>query len=42
MNKYQKFLSNDHSAHAKHDNYVPYCKYYPSCSQYSKEAIEKK
>lgn len=42
IKKYQKFLSHDHSDHAKHDNYVPYCKYYPSCSQYSKEAIEKK
>jgi uncharacterized protein len=40
IKKYQKFLSPDHSDHA-HDH-VPYCKYYPSCSQYSIEAIEKK
>lgn len=40
IKKYQKFLSPDHADHT-HDH-VPYCNFYPSCSQYSIEAIEKK
>ena len=40
IKKYQKYLSPDHADH-NHEN-IPYCKYYPSCSQYSIEAIEKK
>lgn len=40
IKKYQKFLSPDHSDRT--ENHVPYCQYYPSCSQYSIEAIEKK
>ncbi len=37
---YQKYLSRDHAFWAK-DN-VPYCRYTPSCSEYTKEAIEKR
>ena len=37
---YQKYLSPDHSVWAK--DRVPYCRYTPSCSDYAKEAIEKK
>ncbi len=40
IKKYQKFLSPDHGDHTH--EHVPYCQYYPSCSQYSIEAIEKK
>ena len=39
---YQKFLSPDHSFWAKAMNKPPYCKHIPSCSDYMKEAIEKK
>lgn len=37
---YQKTLSPDHG---KLKHYFPhgYCKYYPTCSQYTKESIEK-
>ena len=40
IEKYQKYLSPDHSFWAK--NNPPYCKFYPTCSEYTKEAIEKK
>lgn len=40
INSYQKFLSPDHSLWAK--NNVPYCKHFPTCSEYMKESIEKK
>ncbi len=38
---YQKFLSPDHGPLRNKYPYG-YCKYYPSCSQYSYEIIEKK
>ncbi|RAL57725.1 membrane protein insertion efficiency factor YidD [Candidatus Gracilibacteria bacterium GN02-872] len=38
---YQKYLSPDHSFWAKHRNH-PYCRYFPTCSQYFIEAVEKK
>ncbi|ATU05730.1 membrane protein insertion efficiency factor YidD [Candidatus Gracilibacteria bacterium HOT-871] len=38
---YQKYLSPDHSFWAKHRGHG-YCKYYPTCSQYMIEAVEKK
>jgi putative component of membrane protein insertase Oxa1/YidC/SpoIIIJ protein YidD len=38
---YQKYVSPDHSEWGK-QRYGAYCRYYPSCSEYSKEAIEKK
>ncbi|RAL56541.1 membrane protein insertion efficiency factor YidD [Candidatus Gracilibacteria bacterium GN02-873] len=37
---YQKILSPDHSFWAK--NRVPFCKYFPTCSEYMIEAVEKK
>ncbi|MCD5374936.1 membrane protein insertion efficiency factor YidD, partial [Candidatus Gracilibacteria bacterium] len=37
---YQKTLSPDHSFWAK-DN-APYCKHYPTCSDYMIESIQKK
>jgi len=39
---YQKYLSPDHSFWARKNNNPPYCKHYPTCSEYTKEAIEKK
>lgn len=42
INIYQKYLSPDHSIWAKKTNRIPYCKYTPSCSDYMKEAIEKR
>lgn len=36
---YQKYLSPDHSWWAR--NNPPYCKYYPTCSEYTKQAISK-
>lgn len=42
VNIYQKILSPDHSFWAKYLNKPPYCKHIPSCSEYMKEAIEKK
>jgi len=37
---YQKILSPDHSFWAK--NNPPYCKHFPTCSNYMIESIEKK
>ncbi len=42
INFYQKYISRDHSLWAKKYNKTPHCKYIPSCSQYTKEAIEHK
>ncbi len=42
INLYQKYLSPDHSIWTKSLNKPPYCKHIPSCSQYMKEAIQKK
>lgn len=39
---YQKYLSPDHSFWAKARNNPPYCKHFPSCSEYMIEAVEKK
>lgn len=37
---YQKFFSLDHSFWAK-QRWIPYCKFFPTCSEYTKESIEK-
>jgi putative component of membrane protein insertase Oxa1/YidC/SpoIIIJ protein YidD len=42
IEKYQKYISPDHSDWAKKNNKPPYCKFTPSCSEYTKQAIEKK
>ena len=39
---YQKTLSPDHSFWAKSMDKPPYCRHIPSCSDYAKEAIEKR
>jgi putative component of membrane protein insertase Oxa1/YidC/SpoIIIJ protein YidD len=39
---YQLILSPDHSFWSKKLNKPPYCKHIPSCSEYMKEAVEKK
>ncbi|MCH8518585.1 membrane protein insertion efficiency factor YidD [Candidatus Gracilibacteria bacterium] len=39
---YQRYISPDHSFWAKGMNKTPFCKHTPSCSDYAKEAIEKK
>ena len=39
---YQKTLSPDHSFWAKAANSQGYCKYYPTCSEYSHQVIKKK
>jgi len=39
---YQKYLSPDHSIFRKILNKPPYCKHYPSCSNYMIESIKKK
>jgi putative membrane protein insertion efficiency factor len=38
IKKYQKYISPDHSSLSQ----CPYCRFYPSCSEYAVEAIEKK
>ena len=38
---YQKTISPDHSEFWKKRYPHGYCKYYPSCSEYSKQSIEK-
>ena len=38
---YQKVLSPDHSFWAKKKNPYGYCQYYPTCSVYGYQAIEK-
>lgn len=42
IKSYQKHISPDHSDWAKKANRAPYCRYYPSCSQYMIESLEKK
>ncbi|MCK9272271.1 membrane protein insertion efficiency factor YidD [Candidatus Gracilibacteria bacterium] len=39
---YQKYLSPDHSIWSRSANKPPYCRHIPSCSDYMKEAIEKR
>lgn len=39
---YQKYLSPDHSIYARANNHVPFCKHFPTCSEYMIESIEKK
>lgn len=39
---YQKYFSPDHSFWAKAKNNPPYCKHFPTCSEYMIESIEKK
>ena len=41
LSLYQKILSPDHSFWAKAVHLGGYCKYHPTCSQYTKEALEK-
>lgn len=38
---YQKTISPDHSMIGKHQHPYGYCRYYPTCSSYSYEAIQK-
>lgn len=38
---YQKYFSPDHSFWAKH-RHTPFCKFYPTCSEYMIESVEKK
>lgn len=39
---YQKILSPDHSFWARWLNKPPYCKHFPTCSEYMIESVEKK
>ena len=39
---YQKIFSPDHSFWAKHVYPQGYCKFYPSCSEYSRQVIKKR
>lgn len=39
---YQKTFSPDHSFWARAANRPPYCRYFPTCSEYMIEAIEKR
>jgi len=41
INSYQKYLSPDHSKWWKNKYPFGYCKYYPTCSEYTKLAIKK-
>lgn len=41
INFYQATLSPDHSARGKHCFPNGYCRYFPSCSEYTKQAIIK-
>ncbi|MDP3741131.1 MAG: membrane protein insertion efficiency factor YidD [bacterium] len=41
INIYQKFLSPDHSFWAKERFPHGYCRFYPSCSEYSRQSILK-
>jgi len=38
---YQKYLSKDHSPYFKEKYPFWYCRFYPSCSEYTKLSIEK-
>ena len=38
---YQKYLSPDHSAYWKKKHPFWYCRYYPTCSEYTKLSIQK-
>lgn len=38
---YQKTLSLDHGVLGKLTDNISFCKYHPSCSEYSKQAVEK-
>lgn len=40
INIYQKTLSPDHGVF-KHAHPHGFCKYYPSCSEYTKQAVQK-
>lgn len=40
INIYQKTISPDHGVF-KHNHPNGFCKYYPSCSEYTKQAVEK-
>lgn len=41
LNLYQKFLSPDHSFWSKDIYPHGYCKFHPTCSEYSKQCIKK-
>ena len=41
INTYQKYLSRDHSSWGKRKYPLGHCRFYPSCSEYTKKAIEK-
>jgi len=38
---YQKYFSPDHSPRGKIKHPHGYCRFYPTCSQYAKESLEK-
>ena len=38
---YQKYLSPDHSERGKVLHPLGHCKYYPSCSEYTKQSLKK-
>ncbi|OGE84371.1 MAG: membrane protein insertion efficiency factor YidD [Candidatus Doudnabacteria bacterium RIFCSPHIGHO2_01_FULL_49_9] len=39
INLYQRFLSPDHSAWGKARHPYGYCRFYPTCSEYAKQAV---